>query len=417
MELSMLVRDRFEALLARGPAPDADALRVQLPGRLKRDQCDVRTAMFIRLAASRNFALGDRAGALLAAQNRSGRAFRPDVRQRVIVKALVSRHLGKGTTRLAALAAHVVYLGRQGAGVEGERAAFFDRETVSIDARAAVQDWGGDRHHFRLIVSPENGERIRDLKDYVRDVMGRVGADLGQPGLTWVATCHYDTDQPHAHVLVRGRRSDGRDLVIPRGYIGYGLRARAQEAAQERLGDLSRVDAERRVWKETQADRFTALDRRLLAAADENGRVDDGVGGTDAWSALTRGRLRTLEELGLVTREGRRFRLHADMEARLRELEIRRDIIRTLNQRRLDGRVAQIAQPGRMTGEVVKAGAHDELGAKRFVLVRDGQGVEQYARVSAGATALTQGQPVCLEVGSAGLARIVPGRAQGVDLG
>ncbi len=414
----MLVRDRFEELLTEAPDPDADGLRVQLPGRLKRDQCDVRTAMFIRLAASRNFALGDRAGALRAAQNRSGRAFRLDVRQRVIVKAMVSRHLGKGAARTAALAGHVVYLGRQGAGVEGDRAEFFDREIDSLDARAAVRTWGGDRHHFRLIISPENGEQIRDLRDYVRDVMGRVGADLGQPKLAWIATCHYDTDQPHAHVLVRGRRSDGRDLVIPRGYIGYGLRARAQEAAQERLGDLSRMDAERRVWKETQADRFTALDRRLLAAVDEEGRVDDGVGGTDAWSALRRGRLRTLEGLGLAKREGRRFRLRPDMEGTLRELEVRRDIIRTLNQRRLEsGRVAQIARPGRLSGEVVKAGVHDELGVRRFVVVRDGQGVEQYARLSVGAEALVPGQQVGLDVGPAGLARVVSGRAQGVDLG
>lgn len=414
----MLVRDRFEELLTQAPDPDAEGLRLQLPGRLKRDQCDVRTAMFIRLAASRNFALGDRAGALRAAQNRSGRSFRLDVRQRVIVKAMVSRHQGKGVARAGALAAHVVYLGRQGAGVEGEPAEFFDRETDGPDARAAVREWSPDRHHFRLIISPENGERIRDLKDYVRDVMGRVGADLGQPGLTWIATCHYDTDQPHAHVLIRGRRSDGRDLVIPRGYIGYGLRARAQEVAQERLGDLSRVHAERRVWKETQADRFTVLDRRLLAAADEKGRVDDGVGGADAWSALTRGRLRTLEGLGLATREGRRFRLRPDMEATLRELEVRRDIIRTLNQRRLEsGRVAQIARPGRLSGEVVKAGAHDELGLRRFVIVRDGQGVEQYARVSAGAVALVPGQQVGLEVGAAGLAQIIPGRGRGLVLG
>ncbi|MBD3817840.1 MAG: relaxase/mobilization nuclease domain-containing protein [Brevundimonas diminuta] len=418
MELSMLVRDRFEELLTQAPEADDDGLRVQLPGRLKRDQCDVRTAMFIRLAASRNFALGDRVGALRAAQNRSGRAFRLDVRQRVIVKAMVSRHLGKGAARAAALAAHVVYLGRQGAGVEGDRAEFFDREIDNLDARAAVNNWGGDRHHFRLIVSPENGKRIRDLRTYVRDVMGRVGADLGQPGLTWIATCHYDTDQPHAHVLMRGRRSDGRDLVIPRDYIGYGLRARAQEAAQERLGDLSRVDAERRVWKETQADRFTALDRRLLAAADKDGRIDDGVGGTDAWSALTRGRLRTLEELGLATREGRRFRISPDLETTLRELEVRRDIIRTLNQRRLEsGRVAQIARPGRLAGEVVKAGSHDELEARRFVIVRDGQGVEQYARLSVGTGALVSGQHVSLDVGAAGLAQIIPGRGRGVELG
>src|SRR5690606_5809945 len=131
------------------------------------------------------------------------------------------------------------------------------------------------------------GDRIDDLQGYVREVMGRVSADLGEPDLTWIATCHYDTDQPHAHVLVRGRRGDGRDLVIPRDYIGYGFRARAQEAAQERLGDLSRVEAEKRIWKETQADRFTGFDRRLLAVVEADGLVADGVGAHDAWAGLT----------------------------------------------------------------------------------------------------------------------------------
>lgn len=413
----MLVRDRFEQLLARGPNPDARGLQVQLPNSLKRDQCDVRTGMFVRLAASRNFALGDRAGALRAAHNRSGQAFRLDVRQRVIVKALVSRHTGKGATRIGALAAHVAYLGRQGAGVAGEEATFFDGQVDSLDARATIQAWGADRHHFRVIVSPENGERIHDLRDYVRDVMTRVGADLGQADLSWIATCHYDTDQPHAHVLVRGRRADGRDLVIPRGYISYGMRARAQEAAQERLGNLSRLDAERRVWKETQAHRFTQLDRRLIAAVDETGRVDDGVGRADAWSALTRGRLRTLEELGLAARDGRRFRIDTDMEQKLRQLEVRGDIIRSLNQRRLEsGRAVQIAPPGRLTGEVAKVGAHDELGAQRFVFVRDGSGTEYYVRLSAGARPLTLGRHVDLDVPMAGMGQVLATRGRGAGL-
>ena len=244
--------------------------------------------MLRRLAASRMFALGDRSGVLRAAQNRSGRVFRLDVRQRVIVKALVSRHAGRGAERATALGKHAAYLGRAGAGAEGRRPEFFDAGSDGLEAVAGTSSWSADRHHFRFIISPEHGERL-ELKGYVREVMGRVSADLGEPDLTWIATCHYDTDQPHAHVLVRGRRADGRDLVIPRDYIAYGVRARAQEVAQERLGDLSRVEAERRIWKETEADRFTGFDRRLVAEADEGGRVDDGVGATDAWAALTRG--------------------------------------------------------------------------------------------------------------------------------
>ncbi|MEH6665817.1 MAG: type VI secretion protein, partial [Brevundimonas sp.] len=312
----MLVRDAVELRLS-GPDREEGA-GARLPLRLKTDPSPVRTGMMKRLAASRLFALGDRSGVLRAAQNRSGRPFRLDVRQRVIVKALVCRHAGSGAERAAALSAHLAYLGREGAGNEGGRAVFFDRDADVVDAKAVTADWREDRHHFRFIVSPEHGDRIADLRGYVREVMDRVSRDLGEPALRWVAVCHHDTDQPHAHVLVRGRREDGRDLVIPRDYMGYGFRARAQEAAQVRLGDLSRVEAERRIWKETVADRFTAFDRRLLAAADESGLVADGVGGSDAWAALTRGRLRHLEGLGLATRRGRRYRLAGDMELRLR---------------------------------------------------------------------------------------------------
>jgi len=412
----MLIREAIENRLTLGAAPDRDGVQVRLPLSLKADRVPVRTGMFQRLAASRQFALGDRSGVLRAAQGRSGRAFRMDVRQRVIVKALVSRHVGKAATRAGALAAHVAYLGRSGAGAEGARPDFFGRMDDGVEAALETRGWSGDRHHFRFIISPEHGDRIADLRGYVREVMARVSADLGEPDLRWVATCHYDTDQPHAHVLVRGRRADGRDLVIPRDYMGYGFRARAQEVAQERLGDLSRVDAERRVWKETQADRFTGLDRRLLAAADADGMVDDGAGGTGAWAALSRGRLRHLEELGLAMRAGRRYRLDPEMEMRLRTLQARRDIIRTMNQRRLEGaREVRLLGREKVAGVVVKTGFHDEAGAAAFVVVRDVQGVEHYGRLKVGGPALAAGDAVVLAPVGQGMAVAEAVKGRGLE--
>lgn len=407
----MLIREAIQSRLSAGAVMDHETVEIRLPLSLKPDRVNVRTGMFQRLASSRQFALGDRSGVLRAAQRRSGRAFRLDVRQRVIVKALVSRHMGKGVDRAAALAKHVAYLGRQGAGIEGARPEFFDREIDGIRPAVETEGWSTDRHHFRFIISPEHGDRIVDLKSYVREVMGRVSADLGEPNLKWIGTCHFDTDQPHAHVLVRGRRGDGRDLVIPRDYIGYGFRARAQEAAQERLGDLSRVEAERRIWKETEADRFTGFDRRLLSAADTAGMVEDGVGMSDAWAALTRGRLRHLEGLGLAVRSGRRYRLDAELEMKLRTLQTRRDIIRTLNQRRLEG--ARDVRPlgtERVVGMVVKTGFHDEVGAAPFVVVKDTHGVEHYARLGTGSATLAIGKTVTLARLSNGLGQVIQGR-------
>ena len=407
----MLVRQGIEARLSARPDREEEGGRVRLPQSLKRDRLGVRTALYQRLAASRLFALGDRSGVLRAAQGRSGRAFRLDVRQRVIVKALVCRHEGKGAARGAALARHVTYLGRGGAGADGARPEFFDRSADGLDGAEATDGWSSDRHHFRFIVSPEHGDRLSDLKGYVREVMARVSADLGEPELAWIGTCHFDTDQPHAHVLVRGRRADGRDLVIPRDYIGYGFRARAQEAAQERLGDLTRAEAERRIWKETEADRFTGFDRRLLAAADHEGLVDDGVGRSDAWAALTRGRLRHLERLGLATPAGRRYRLTTDLEVKLRTLQIRQDVIRTLNQRRLEGaRKVQQLGDQKVRGRVVRAGSHDELGGAAYVIVRDGSGIEHYARLAFGRSAPKLGAQVELAPGPKGAQLLGLGR-------
>jgi type IV secretory pathway VirD2 relaxase len=245
--------------------------------------------------------------------------------------------------------------------------------------------------------------------------MRRVAEDLGQPELAWFATCHFDTDQPHAHVLVRGRKANGRDLVIPRDYIAFGFRARAQEVAHELLGDLSRAEAEQRIWRETQADRFTGFDRRLLQAADADLQVDDGIGASDTWAALSRGRLRHLEALGLAVRCGRRYRLAPDLERELRRLQLRQDIIRTLQQHRLDGREVQEFATGRIRGRVVGRGAHDELGGVRWIIVRDATDVDHYARLSFGQTAPAVGRTVDLVSGPRGAQLLAAGRSTQLD--
>lgn len=384
------IRERMDAVPPREPSVDG----VDLPHHLKPD-APARTAILRRLGASARFAWGERSGVLRTAQRRSGRRFRLDIRQRVVVKALVSRHTGAKARGLALLK-HASYLNRAGAGVEGGRPDFFNREAEGLDAGAIVRGWTDDRHHFRFIISPEHGDHIQNFPAYVREVMGLVADDLGQPYLQWVATAHFDTDQPHAHVLVRGRRGNDRDLVIPRDYIAYGLRARAQEVAQELLGDLSRHEVERRIRREAEENRFTGLDKRLVASAARDGTVSDGVG-QGAWPALMRGRLRYLERVGLIRPEGPRYRLAGDLELRLRTLQLRQDVLRTLNQRRLEYGVEVREFAGEpIAGHVVQVGWHDEAGLRSFVLVRDSRGVEHYTAVRAGTLLPTVGQAVSL---------------------
>ncbi|QBQ47312.1 DUF3363 domain-containing protein [Brevundimonas naejangsanensis] len=397
----MTVRGAVEARLVSLAAERPDGPEPRLPTSFRPD-APVRAALLRRLFASPRVGLGTKAGSA----RRSAVGFRLDTRQRVIVKALVSRHCGARALRGAALAAHVRYLGRQGAGRSGEAAQFFDRSEDGVDPAERTAGWAENRHHFRFIISPEHGDRISDMVEYTRDVMARVSRDLDEPDLSWIAVCHFDTAQPHAHVLVSGRRADGRDLVIPRGYIAYGFRARAQEAAQERLGDLSRLDAERRIWRETQRNGFTAFDRRLLAAMDEHRRVEDAVGQRTAWAALMRGRLAHLEALGLAERQGRRFRLADDLKGRLHRLQSSGDVIRTLNQRRLSGRQIEVFRSDRVRGKVMKAGYHDELGAAPYLILTDQKNMEHYVRLGVGSPLPAVGSNVLVEAGPRGAARL-----------
>jgi hypothetical protein len=121
--------------------------------------------------------------------------------------------------------------------------------------------------------------------------------------------------------------------------------------------------------------------------------------------------------LGLAVRSGRRYRLDGEMEIKLRTLQARRDIIRTMNQRRLEGaKDVRVLGKGRVSGRVVRTGSHDEAGASPWVVVRDAEGVEHYARLGAGAAVPQAGKAVMLQGSENGLARLTLGRGRDLSL-
>ncbi|MBU6407173.1 MAG: hypothetical protein KGS44_08595 [Alphaproteobacteria bacterium] len=283
---------------------DRDGVRGRLAGRSgARDGGSVRSRLLQGLARSGGLSRQVSFGAA------SGKGATPELRlntrQRVIVKAHVAKHGVRGFGGGGgggALRAHVVYLGREGR--DGpERGAFYDRDDEGLDAKVHVRDWAEDRHHFRFIVSPEHGDKLDDLRGYVRDLMDEVASDLKESRLDWIAVNHFDTDQPHAHVLVRGAREDGRALIIPKDYMARGFRARAEERATRELGEVSRGQAEERLRKEVTADRVTGLDRHLEKSLRLEGRVpSDLIDDRHTYGALMRGRLQHLEGLALRPR-------------------------------------------------------------------------------------------------------------------
>jgi type IV secretory pathway VirD2 relaxase len=314
-----------------------------------------------------------------------------DKRQRVVTKAMVSRHkVGKAA---GSLARHAKYLGRESASADGKPGVFYDVSRDGVDAKSEITTWADDRHHFRLIVSPEHGSDIPDMTAYVREVMRRVERDLDTK-LTWVAVNHDNTDNPHAHVVLRGRKADGTDLVIPRQYISYGVRDRASEVATELLGERSAAEVKLAQSKEVTAERFTSLDRMIErhlkdGEIDVSKRNQIGFGADDR--KLVIGRLQFLESIDLAHKgRGSNWRVEGEFKTALRELGARNDIIhqlyRTLGAE--SGRVTRMNASGELSGPVagvvIAKGSIDEISEDRFVVVRDAAGKAHYGRVRDG---------------------------------
>ena len=81
---------------------------------------------------------------------------------------------------------------------------------------------------------------MTDLRSLHPRADGQMERDLGTR-LDWVAVDHWNTDNPHVHILVRGVADDGADLVISRDYISRGLRPRAEDLVTLELGPKPRA--------------------------------------------------------------------------------------------------------------------------------------------------------------------------------
>ena len=177
----------------------------------------------------------------------------------VVIKTRVVRH----SARSSPLAAHLKYLGREGVTRDGEKARMFSPSDDAVDPKAFAERCQDDRHHFRFIVSPEDATDLADLRSFSRDLMRQMEKDLGTD-LDWVGVDHWNTDNPHVHIILRGKLDDGQDLVISRDYIKEGMRARAQDLVTLELGPRTDLDIRHHLERQVEAERWTQLDRQLV---------------------------------------------------------------------------------------------------------------------------------------------------------
>jgi type IV secretory pathway VirD2 relaxase len=338
-----------------------------------------------RSARSRSFGRG-RAASIAAARLMTDRT------RSVTVKARVVRHRARG----APLGTHLAYLRRDGVTKDGAAGRMFDAERDDADHRAFAGRCEGDRHHFRFIVSPEDAEQLSDLKAFTRDLMAQAERDLGTR-LDWIGVDHWNTDNPHVHVIVRGKADDGRDLVIARDYISHGMRARAAYIATLELGPRGDLEIHRDLEAQVEADRWTKLDRVLARqAVQDDGVVDlrPGAGPRANGHARTAmvGRMHKLERLGLVEPLGpARWLLSANAESVMRAVGERNDIIRRihrgLTEQRIERSVADFALDGGDAtrppiGRLVTRGLDDELHGTAYTVIDGVDGRAHHVRLA-----------------------------------
>lgn len=327
-------------------------------------------------------------GAVLAGRGRS------KGQRRVVIKARIVRiKAGDG----GATRAHLRYVQRDGVTRDGEPGQLYDAASERADGKAFTERSDGDRHQFRFIVAPEDSAELSDLKPFIRDLMRQMESDLGTK-LDWVAADHFNTGHPHSHVILRGKDDEGQDLVIARDYISHGLRARAADLITRELGPETEIEATRKLQQEVTVERFTRTDRAIVRDAPDGALELSAMPARDpVWQAARMGRLRALERMGLAEETGAgQWRIDAALEAKLRRMGERGDIIKTIHRELAAAGLSRAAggctifDPGqssprqsspRLVGRVVGEGFADELSERRYVVVDGIDGRTHYAEI------------------------------------
>jgi len=365
---------------------DDDRFRVRPgPPRQRGDTFVNRVLREANKAGQSPVSAGRRPGARLGrghvAARFAGRTHVPGARRATVKFRLV--HLGNAGPR--SIAKHLRYIERDGVDRHGGPGRAYGPTTDAADAREFEQRSREDRHQFRFIVSAEDAEQLDDLRTYTRHLMARMEADVGS-SLDWIAVDHWNTDNPHTHVVLRGKDDRGKDLILSRDYISHGLRERAAELATQWLGPRTEREIQQSFEREVEQERWTHLDRTLQREAVNGSLHVERLAEPRLqrqWQLLI-GRLQQLQRMGLASEpEPGRWTLHADAERTLRAMGERGDILRTM-QRAMGERRRELAvfepghESGSIVGRVVGKGLADELYDTGYLVVDGADGKAHY---------------------------------------
>jgi hypothetical protein len=289
--------------------------------------------------------------------------------QRCAVRVSYSPNKTKGQWR-----AHGRYLERDSA--IGENAPFNQAETkIDLQERLAAWQSAGDRRMFKLILSPEFGERL-DLPELTREFMKRMEDRTATP-LEWVAVVHNNTEHPHLHIAVRGV-AGGQELRLDRDLVRTGLREEAERLCTLALGYRTEQDVLESQRREVGFTRATSLDRqiqkRATPVASGDLRVELPQGNREFFQLMA-SRMAALSGMGLARPEGNGWSLRGDFLQVLKSMQQAGDRQKMLHQYgillsdpRLPTQVTRARDIERLEGRVLAHVYDDATGAPQMIL-------------------------------------------------
>lgn len=325
--------------------------------------------------------------------------------RRCVVKA---RFVPMNAYGKRAAALHLTYIERDGVEQDGSAGRVYGPAEATAARVALSAPLEGEKRQWRFIISPEDTGGV-DLTAFTRRLMAQVQADLRRP-LVWGAVNHWNTDNPHVHVIVRGLDQVGRDVTIDGRYLSEGMRSRAQEILTNELGPRTELDVQSQLAREITQERFTSLDRALRDCEEPGGVLMETRlprQGRVAGARLV-ARLGHLERLGLASRVSPvEWRLDEGWSETLRGLGQAKDVVKRMHAaaRGVDPSrfiIVDESSPLPAVDGVVRAkGLHDELAGRPYAVIEGVDGRVFYAAIDlAAAERIAEGDVVRLAVDS-----------------
>jgi hypothetical protein len=267
---------------------------------------------------------------------------------------------------------YVSYMEQEGKGRDGSTPELFTGDGKD-PADALHTAYPEEERFYKIILSPENGGEL-DMERYTKDFMKNLETGEGRE-FKWAAAVHYDTEHPHAHILIRGVDEAGKDVSFSRETIGHGMRGQASRLATMELGNRTEYEIARQKQKDLHAERVTPLDKSIKERLDRENRIKPKMGDE-------KNRLEYLAGIGLARQERNgSFTVDEKFDQKLKYLQRDKDILKTVYGRdagEKDKDFTIYRKGWTVDGVIVKKGIENEMTEKSYALVEDKKGRKYY---------------------------------------